>query len=633
MVVTTSSAGSGLDEWHWPPMPSSLAAAPRRPTSCPGLRLRAHDRTTVAAAEAAIGWEGREGIGDAGNQFHYYRLTADDRILWGGYDAVYYFGSGSAPSTSSDRRPSLALSDHFFAPSPSSRACGSATLGWGHRHLQPVLDADQAWRRWHGGPDRCSRSASCSTPQGGARRDHHRRARQGALRRLGEVTRGLEVVEFACGIPHLLKGGFSENVSTGVDVYSIRQPLGVVGIISPFNFPAMVPMWFFPIAIACGNTVVSSPSEKDPSASTSSPSCGSEAGLPDGVFNVVHGDKEAVDALLEHPDVKSISFVGSTPIAKYVYETGTAHGKRVQALGGAKNHMLVLPDADLDLAADAASTPASARRASAAWRSRSSSPSSRRDELVEKIRADGQLRTGDGTPRLRHGPAGHRQHRDKVPPTSTPAERRRDAGRRRPGLDVDGDPTASGSARRCSTTSPRHVGLHRRDLRPGALGRAGAVLRRGLALINDHPYGNGTAIFTNDGGAARRFQNEVEVGMVGINVPIPVPMAYYSFGGWKNSLFGDSHAHGTEGVHFFTRGKVVTSALARPEPRRHQPRLPAERVPASLALRTDGLQDLRVLDAGDVEMFSGDAATACRCARGRSREGRRRGRHPGHPGR
>ncbi|MGD9956682.1 MAG: CoA-acylating methylmalonate-semialdehyde dehydrogenase [Candidatus Nanopelagicales bacterium] len=380
---------------------------------------------------------------------------------------------------------------------------------------------------------------------------------------LGEVTRGLEVVEFACGIPHLLKGGYSEGVSTGVDVYSIRQPLGVVGIISPFNFPAMVPMWFFPVAIAAGNTVVLKPSEKDPSAANFIAALWAEAGLPAGVFNVVHGDKVAVDSLLTHKDVKSISFVGSTAIAKYVYETGTAHGKRVQALGGAKNHMVVLPDADLDLAADAA---VNAGFGSAGERCMAISAlvavGDVADPLVAKIteRMSG-LRTGDGRRGCDMGPLVTEVHRDKVKSYVDAGEA---AGAtivvdgRNP--EVDGEPGGYWLGPTLIDNVTTDMSVYTDEI----FGPVLSVVRvdsydEALQMVNDHPYGNGTAIFTNDGGAARRYQNEVEVGMVGINVPIPVPMAYYSFGGWKNSLFGDSHAHGTEGVHFFTRGKVVTS--------------------------------------------------------------------------
>jgi malonate-semialdehyde dehydrogenase (acetylating)/methylmalonate-semialdehyde dehydrogenase len=377
----------------------------------------------------------------------------------------------------------------------------------------------------------------------------------------GEVTRGLEVVEFACGIPHLLKGGFSEEVSTGVDVYSIRQALGPVAIISPFNFPAMVPMWFFPVAIACGNTVIVKPSEKDPSAAMFLAQLWKEAGLPDGVFNVVHGDKEVVDAILTHPGIKSVSFVGSTPIAKYVYETGTKSGKRVQALGGAKNHMVVLPDADLDLAADAA---INAGFGSAGERCMAISAlvvvEPVADELVAKIKERAvKLKTGDGTKGADMGPLVTQVHRDKVASYVDAGEKEGAT------IVVDGrSVNPGGNGFWLGPTLFDHVTPKMSIYTDEIFGPVLSVIRvksydEALALVNSHQYGNGTAIFTNDGGAARRYQNEVEVGMVGINVPIPVPMAYYSFGGWKNSLFGDSHAHGTEGVHFFTRGKVVTS--------------------------------------------------------------------------
>ena len=377
----------------------------------------------------------------------------------------------------------------------------------------------------------------------------------------GEVTRGLEVVEFACGIPHLLKGGFSEEVSSGVDVYSIRQALGPVAIISPFNFPAMVPMWFFPVAIACGNTVVVKPSEKDPSAAMFMAQLWKEAGLPDGVFNIVHGDKEVVDALLVHPGIKSISFVGSTPIARYVYETGTKAGKRVQALGGAKNHMIVLPDSDLELAADAAINAgfgSAGERCMAISAIVAVEPIG--NALVARIKSRmANIVTGDGTKGSDMGPLVTAVHRDKVASYieagakegATVVVDGRD-------LKVDGDGFFLGPTL-LDNVSPK-MSVYTDEI----FGPVLSILRvntydEALNLVNSHQYGNGTAIFTNDGGAARRFQNEVEVGMVGINVPIPVPMAYYSFGGWKNSLFGDSHAHGTEGVHFFTRGKVVTS--------------------------------------------------------------------------
>jgi malonate-semialdehyde dehydrogenase (acetylating) / methylmalonate-semialdehyde dehydrogenase len=380
---------------------------------------------------------------------------------------------------------------------------------------------------------------------------------------LGEVTRGQEVVEFACGIPHLLKGGYSEGVSTEVDVYSIRQPLGVVAIISPFNFPAMVPMWFFPIAIAAGNTVVVKPSEKDPSAINLIAQMWKDAGLPDGVFNVVHGDKVAVDRLIEHPDVKSISFVGSTPIARYIYEKGTAQGKRIQALGGAKNHMLVLPDADLDLAADAA---VNAGFGSAGERCMAISvlvavePIA--DQIIQKISERmSKLNTGDGTKGADMGPLVTRVHRDKV---ASYIEAGVAQGAK---LVVDGrNPKVNGESNGfwLGPTLFDGVDSSMSIYKEEIFGPVLSIVRvktynEGVALINAHPYGNGTAIFTNDGGAARKFQNEIQVGMIGINVPIPVPTAYYSFGGWKASLFGDTHAHGTEGVHFFTRGKVVTS--------------------------------------------------------------------------
>jgi malonate-semialdehyde dehydrogenase (acetylating)/methylmalonate-semialdehyde dehydrogenase len=377
----------------------------------------------------------------------------------------------------------------------------------------------------------------------------------------GEVTRGLEVVEFACGIPHLLKGGFSEEVSTGVNVNSIRQALGPVAIISPFNFPAMVPMWFFPIAIACGNTVVVKPSEKDPSAAMFMAQLWKEAGLPDGVFNVVHGDKEAVDALLTHPGIKSISFVGSTPIARYVYETGTKAGKRVQALGGAKNHMIVLPDADLELAADAAINAgfgSAGERCMAISAIVAVEPIA--SALVARIKSRmANIKTGDGTQGSDMGPLVTKVHRDKVASYIEAGSKEGATvvvdGRT---LEIAGDGFWLGPTL-FDNVSPE-MSIYKDEI----FGPVLSIIRvktydEALNLVNSHQYGNGTAIFTNDGGAARRFQNEVEVGMVGINVPIPVPMAYYSFGGWKNSLFGDSHAHGTEGVHFFTRGKVVTS--------------------------------------------------------------------------
>lgn len=380
---------------------------------------------------------------------------------------------------------------------------------------------------------------------------------------LGEISRGQEVVEFACGLAHHLKGEFSEQVSAGVDVYSIRQPLGVVAIISPFNFPAMVPAWFFPIAIAAGNSVILKPSEKDPSAANWLAALWSEAGLPDGVFTVLHGDKEAVDGLLEHPDVKAISFVGSTPIARYVYETGTRHGKRVQALGGAKNHMLVLPDADLDLVADSA---INAGFGSAGERCMAISvvvavePVA--DALIEQIAARIlTLRTGDGRRGCDMGPLVTRQHRDKV---ASYIDIAIEDGAT---VVVDGrqvNPDGDANGFWLGPTLMDRVPITSRVYTEEIFGPVLAVVRvdsyeAGVELINSSAFGNGTAIFTNDGGAARRFQNEVEVGMIGINVPIPVPVATFSFGGWKDSLFGDTRAHGAEGVRFFTQQKAVTS--------------------------------------------------------------------------
>jgi malonate-semialdehyde dehydrogenase (acetylating)/methylmalonate-semialdehyde dehydrogenase len=379
---------------------------------------------------------------------------------------------------------------------------------------------------------------------------------------LGEVSRGQEVVEFACGIAHLLKGGFTENASTKVDVYSIRQPLGPVAVISPFNFPAMVPMWFFPIAIAAGNTVVLKPSEKDPSASLWMAALWAEAGLPAGVFNVLQGDKTAVDELLTHPAIKSVSFVGSTPIAQYVYATATAAGKRVQALGGAKNHAVILPDADLDLAADAmvnAGFGSAGERCMAISACVAVGPIA--DDLVAKIaERAATITTGDGTTDADMGPLVTRSHRDKVAGYIDAGEADGAKivvdGR---GVHPDGDTNGFWLGPTLIDQVTPQMSVYTDEI----FGPVLSVLRvetydEALELINANPYGNGTAIFTNDGGAARRFQNEVQVGMVGINVPIPVPMAYYSFGGWKASLFGDTHAHGTDGVAFFTRTKAIT---------------------------------------------------------------------------
>ncbi|GAB2693574.1 CoA-acylating methylmalonate-semialdehyde dehydrogenase [Nocardia thraciensis] len=379
----------------------------------------------------------------------------------------------------------------------------------------------------------------------------------------GEIARGLEVVEFALSMPHLTKGEFSQNASTGVDVYSVREPVGVVGIITPFNFPAMVPLWFFPIAIAAGNTVVLKPSEKDPSASNWLAALAIEAGLPAGVLNVVHGDKEAVDALLVHPDVAAISFVGSTPIARYVYQTAAAHDKRVQALGGAKNHMLVLPDADLDLAADAA---VNAGFGSAGERCMAVSVvlavDSVADELVAKIAERmGGLRTGDGRRGCDMGPLITRAHRDTVAGYLDVAAR--------DGADVvvDGravQPDGAADGFWLGPTLIDNVSTGSQVYRDEIFGPVLSVVRvggfeQGVELINASPYGNGVAIFTNDGGAARRFQRQVTVGMIGVNVPIPVPVAYHSFGGWKASIFGDAKAYGPAGFAFFTREKAVTS--------------------------------------------------------------------------
>ena len=380
----------------------------------------------------------------------------------------------------------------------------------------------------------------------------------------GEVQRGLEVVEFACGIPTLLKGGFSDQVSTGVDVYSFRQPLGVCVGITPFNFPAMVPMWMFPVAIATGNTFVLKPSERDPSASMVIAELWAEAGLPDGVFNVVHGDKTAVDALLEHPDVAAVSFVGSTPIAKYIHSTGIANGKRVQALGGAKNHAIVLPDAPIDYASDhlvAAAFGSAGERCMAI--STAVTVGSAGDELIaavsEKARA---VKVGPG-----------RESDSEMGPVVTAAARDRIVGLIGTGEAQGGSLVVDGRG----LTVPGHddgfwvgptvidgvttqMDVYTEEIfGPVLVNIRAETVDEAIALINSNPYGNGTAIFTSSGEAARKFQRGVNVGMIGINVPIPVPMAYYSFGGWKDSLFGQSHIHGPEGVAFYTRAKVVTS--------------------------------------------------------------------------
>ena len=378
----------------------------------------------------------------------------------------------------------------------------------------------------------------------------------------GEIARGLENVEFATGLPQLLKGGFSEQAATGVDVYSIRQPLGVVAGITPFNFPVMVPLWMCANAIACGNAFILKPSEKDPSASLFLAQMWKDAGLPDGVFTVVQGDKEAVDALLTHPDVAAVSFVGSTPIARHIYETGTAHGKRVQALGGAKNHALVLPDADVEMAADAV---VSAAYGSAGERCMALSVAVAvgdvADPLVNAIAARlPKLTIGDGThPDTDMGPLITAAHRDRVAGYIGAGEQQGAT------LVVDGRTEGVPSEGFfLGTTLLDHVTPEMTVYTDEIFGPVLCVVRvetyeQGLALINRNPYANGTAIFTRDGGAARAFQFDVEVGMVGINVPIPVPVAYYSFGGWKDSLFGDTHMYGAEGMSFYTRGKVVTS--------------------------------------------------------------------------
>jgi malonate-semialdehyde dehydrogenase (acetylating)/methylmalonate-semialdehyde dehydrogenase len=392
----------------------------------------------------------------------------------------------------------------------------------------------------------------------------------------GEVQRGLEVIEYACGIPAVLGGDFRENVSTGVDSYGIRQPLGVVAVVSPFNFPAMVPLWFVPIAVACGNAVVLKPSEKDPTAPTLLAEWFAEAGLPEGVLNVVHGDAEAVDALLDHPTVKAVSFVGSTPVARHVYARGTAAGKRVQALGGAKNHMVVLPDADLDAAADAA---VSAGFGSAGERCMAISVVVAVEPVAEALVAGiaerlAGVRTGDGRRGCDMGPLVTREHRDRVAGyvaagAAAGAEVVVDGralldGRQAP----DGDPNGFWLGPTLLDRVTPDMPVYTDEI----FGPVLSVVRVGsyadaLALVNGNPYGNGAAVFTADGAAARRFQHEVEVGMVGVNVPIPVPMAYFSFGGWKASLFGDAHAHGADGVRFFTRGKVVTSRWPESAPR------------------------------------------------------------------
>lgn len=386
---------------------------------------------------------------------------------------------------------------------------------------------------------------------------------------LGEVNRGLEVIEFACGIPHLLKGDFSENVSSSVDTFSLRQPLGVVAGITPFNFPAMVPMWMYPMAIACGNSFVLKPSEKDPSASLLCAELFAEAGLPDGVLNVIHGDKVAVDRILEHPGVAAVSFVGSTPIAKYVYETGTRHGKRVQALAGAKNHMVVLPDADMELAADAA---VSGAYGSAGERCMAVSVvvavGDSADRLLPMIRERiGKLKIGPGTqPESEMGPLITKAHRDRVASyidqgVAEGAELVVD-GR---GLQVKGHPDGFFLGVSLFDRVKPEMEIYQDEI----FGPVLDVVRvpsyqEAISMVNSNKWGNGTAVFTNDGGAARRFSSEIQVGMVGINVPIPVPLGFYSFGGWKQSIFGAHGIYGPEGIHFYTRPKVVISRWSDP---------------------------------------------------------------------
>jgi malonate-semialdehyde dehydrogenase (acetylating) / methylmalonate-semialdehyde dehydrogenase len=379
---------------------------------------------------------------------------------------------------------------------------------------------------------------------------------------LGELARGMECIDFACGIPTLLKGGMSESASNGVDVYTLRQPVGVVAAITPFNFPSMVPLWMLCNAIACGNTVVLKPSEKDPSAPTRLVELFEEAGVPAGVINVLHGDKVAVDRLLEHPSVSAVSFVGSTPIAQYIYETGTKHGKRVQALGGAKNHMVVLPDADIDMAADAA---VSAAYGSAGERCMAISVAVAvgeiADELVDAIKVRmPKVAIGPGTdPNAEMGPLITKDHRDKV------ASYIDIAASEGASVVVDGrDQHFEGNGYFLGLSLVDNVTPEMRVYQEEIFGPVLSVVRvdsyaDAVKLVNDHQYGNGCAIFTRDGGAARQFQHEVQIGMVGVNVPIPVPVAYYSFGGWKASLFGDNHMYGPDGIQFFTRTKVVTS--------------------------------------------------------------------------
>jgi malonate-semialdehyde dehydrogenase (acetylating)/methylmalonate-semialdehyde dehydrogenase len=391
----------------------------------------------------------------------------------------------------------------------------------------------------------------------------------------GEVQRGLEVVEFACGIPQLLKGDFSAQVSTGVDLYSFREPLGVCAGITPFNFPAMVPMWMFPVAIACGNTFVLKPSERDPSTAVLLAELWAQAGLPDGVFNVLHGDKEAVDGLLEHPDVAAVSFVGSTPIAKYIHGRATQHGKRVQALGGAKNHAIILPDADLDHASDqlvAAAFGSAGERCMAI--SAAVAVGGVGDGLVELVDAKARaVRVGSGRDAASEmGPVVTPEARDRIVGLIGSGEQQgATLGVDGRGLEVPGHEDGFFVGPTVLDRVTPEMDVYREEI----FGPVLSVLRvddvdAAIDLINANPYGNGTAIFTSSGESARRFQRGVKVGMIGVNVPIPVPMAYYSFGGWKDSLFGEHHIHGPEGVAFYTRAKVVTARWPHVDHAEHQ---------------------------------------------------------------
>jgi malonate-semialdehyde dehydrogenase (acetylating)/methylmalonate-semialdehyde dehydrogenase len=385
----------------------------------------------------------------------------------------------------------------------------------------------------------------------------------------GEIARGLEVIEFACGIPQLLQGSFSANVSTDIDAYTFRQPLGVVAGITPFNFPAMVPMWMHPMAIACGNAFILKPSEKDPGASNVVAELWQQAGLPDGVFNVVHGDREAVDLVLQHPGIAAVSFVGSTPVARHVHTSATHAGKRVQALGGAKNHMVVMPGADMALAADAA---CNAAYGSAGERCMAISVAVAvgkvADSLVESVHERAtKIRVGPGTaPGVDMGPLVTGEHRDRV--AGLVGKGQADGAE----LVLDGRGVSVADHPGGFWFGPTVIDRVKPEMsayREEIFGPVLSVIRSdsygdAVALANRNPYGNGAAIFTNDGGVARRFEQDIQVGMVGINVPVPVPMAHYSFGGWKDSLFGETHIYGPDGIRFYTRGKVVTRRWAEP---------------------------------------------------------------------